>query len=132
MALSQTVDYFNFVHFPNMTILKTKDRFYFAPFFIYFPKRSGLLKTFNYQIKMHATGGLVRFWEMKYRKSSMYKKEPIQPKQWSLGDFRGTFLLCAYFLPIPILTLIFERLSCRCKLIKRFMDFLHSNGEEST
>lgn len=134
MAISQVVDYFNFLNFPKVNILKTKDYVQQLSFCIYFKKHSCLLKPFNNQIEVYRSSGLIDFWAKSFLKVHQLKNQNehvyIQTKPLALSQFGGVITICAYFTGASVILFIFELMSNRQKGIKKILDFLSLKKDE--
>lgn len=122
MAISQTVDYFNFLHFPKLQILKTKQYIQAMPFCMYFRKHSFLEEPFNHQMNLYSSSGLIVQWARNFKKPS-YKSDRTEPKALSLGQIAGVLVICIFMAAASVIVFIFELMSNCHETIKTIMDF---------
>lgn len=127
MVISQIIDYFNVLNFPKVQILKTKQYVQLMPFTMYFQKHSCFLKSFNDQINLFASSGLITAWRRNYEKSG-YKSEPMLPKGLSIDQIAGVITVCICLIAASILVFIFELISTCHEAMELVMDFLTSNA----
>lgn len=127
MSFTQTIDYFNRLHFPEMHILKTKQDIQMMPFAVYFRKHSCLKITFNSQIEAYVSGGLINFWASKFQTKFHSKTNGIEPSPLSLYQVKGVVKVCIGLFVISILVFILELMSTCHESIKNLLDFLTYN-----
>lgn len=123
MTTSQIIDYFNFLHFPNIQILKTKQYVQAMPFCMYFRKHSFLEKPFNRQLNSFSSSGLIFQWAKTFKKQS-YKSDRIEPHPLSLDQITGVLIVCIFMIAASLIVFIFESMSNSHETIKIIMDFL--------
>lgn len=124
-TISQVVDYFNLINFPNVNILKTKDSIQSMPLCIYYRKHSCLLKPFNEQINSYQSSGLIVSWASAFRKPLYLKdKGHIEPTPLSMSQISGLVTVCIICFVISIIVFILELMSTSHGAIKILLDFL--------
>lgn len=122
MSTSQIVDYFNFLHFPNIQILKTKQYIQALPFCMYLRKHSFLEKPFNQQLNSFSSSGLIFQWAKNFKKQS-FKSDRIEPRALSFDQIAGVLLVCIFMTVTSLIVFICELMSSYHATIKTVMDF---------
>lgn len=122
MVISQIVDYFNFQHFPRINILKTKQYEQLMPFCMYFKKHSCLLHSFNEQINLMSSSGLIASWARHYVRPP-YKNDQMEPKAVNLDQIVGVIIVCICLITISLIVFILEVISTSHGTIKSVLDF---------
>lgn len=122
MSISQILDYFNFLHFPNIQILKTKQYIQAMPFCMYFRKHSFLEKSFNSQLNLYSSSGFIVQWAKNFRKQS-FKSDRTEPKPLKLDQIEGVLVVCMFMTAASVIVFIFELMSNCHGSIKKITDF---------
>lgn len=122
MSISQVVDYFNFLHFPNVQVLKTKQYIQAMPFCMYFRKHSFLERPFNQQLNLYSPSGLIVQWAKNFRKQA-FNSDRIEPQPLLLDQFTGVLAVCICLSAASVVVFILELMSNCHDTIKKIMDF---------
>lgn len=122
MTVSQVVDYFNFLHFPSVQILKTKQYIQAMPFCMYFRKHSFLERPFNHQLNLYSSSGLIVQWAKSFRKQP-FDSDRIEPQPLLLDQITGVLTVCICMIAASVVVFIFELMSNCHGTIKTLMDF---------
>lgn len=128
MSISQIVDYFNFLHFPKINILKTKQYVQSMPFCMYFRKHSYLLQPFNDHLNSMSSGGLIVIWQRKYVRS-LQQNDQKEPQAVNLDQITGVIIVCICLFGTSLIVFIFELMSSSHGTIKSVLDFFTFKGK---
>lgn len=123
MALTEVIDYVNFLNFPKLNILKSKEVLFFIPFCIYLRKNSPLTTTFNEQIDLYASYGLINSWARRYKTPTFRESHSVEPKRLAFNQISG--LLTVYMCMIAASAVVFalEMMATRFQVVKHILDF---------
>lgn len=124
MAIVQALDYFNFINFPNINVLKTKQDILMTPMCMYHGRHSSLVRPFDEQIGLYKANGLNEKWISIYKTPTFHQNDNIGPKQLSFDQISGVFIVCSMLLGVSIIFFILELASNWCTPIKKFLNFL--------
>lgn len=125
LAISQIVDYFNFINFPNVNILKSKRELQMTPFCMFFRKHSCLLQTFDDQILRLTSSGLMQSWSRQYQIPQFHRENQMEPaKTLKFNQISGVITVCIWLTVASIVVFVLEILSKSHAWIKTILDFL--------
>lgn len=131
MTIVQALDYFNFINFPNINVLKTKQDILMTPMCLYHKRHSSLVRPFDEQIGLYKANGLNEKWMSIYKTQSFQQKNNIGPKQLSFDQISGVLIVCSMLLGVSMIFFILELASNWCTSIKKILNFLTRwNSEE--
>lgn len=125
MAVSNMIDYFNFINFPQLNVLKTKQELQYLPFCVYYRKHSFLLEPFNEQILQFSSSGLMEFWAKKYLIPHFNIDVQMKPKSLAFNQISGLITVYIWLISASIIAFIFELISTNYSWVRGILDFVH-------
>lgn len=127
MTVTQILDYYNLLSYPNASILKTKQYVRLNPMMMYHRKCSCLVQAFDEQINAYISGGLIEFWGRHF-KPSRNERISIKPTPLVIHQIIGIVTACACLICLSIIVFFFELMSMRNSTIKSILDFFTFNS----
>lgn len=132
MTVAQPFDYFNFINFPNVNILKTKKDILMTQMCMFHRKYSSLVKPFDEKIGWYKTNGLIEYWIRKYKIPSFRQSDRTDRRKLSFSQISGVIIVCALLFVVSMILFILELMSAKCKKIEIFLDFLTFNSKQGS
>lgn len=124
MTIVQALDYFNFINFPNINVLKTKQDILMTPMCLYHKRHSSLVRPFDEQIALYKANGLNEKWMSIYKTPYIQQNDIFGPKQLSFDQISGVLIVCSMLLGVSIIFFILELASNWCIPIRKILNFL--------
>lgn len=119
------VEYNNILHYKKGILMPSKRRIYLSPLAIFFQKYSCLVPTFNKYIEMLHTGGFIQIWSRIYQKLSLrHLDKHLAPKQISIEQIGGIYIITTYAYAICLLVFFVELLSLKIKFLQNLFKYL--------
>lgn len=125
VGTTDIVGYYSSLHYQNGILIPSRRRIYLLPIAVFFRKYSCLMPTFDKQIEMLHTSGLIHMYSQIYQRLSLrHRGKHTEPKQLSMEQVGGIYIIGACAISLCLLVFFIELISLKIRCLRILFKYL--------